>query len=1214
MIFCQLWSDQFNFVHIKQFNCLCPLCLDKCDVWSCQTLDLEMVGRSVSMLFFTMFHAQRVGEAANPGPCRVAVVNPTAILKKVSDLLALDARVICVSETSATCITQQQVTKAFWEKKYRSFWSLPVQNRQETLDLRPSFRGESLGTAIFTCLPSRTARVDIPLALANSIRFNASSVRFHDMEVLVVSIYGFPSTCRVQDGVRMNNLLLTYTWDIVQKVGLPFLVCGDFNEPPESLPVYQMFRDIGAIEANRWFLNKFGTQLPATCKGATRNDTVVLRPVMANYLANVSVVQKHDFDAHSPMLLDFDFDVQPVSGITWQLPQSWAPFAPPAELIEKHYNALQQTNKYPVEAPASSEDGMHALLTWSKHVEHAVDLAIQEQRSIDPLRFPWTGLPQKFRGRCDVPLAKSAGHRSSVGGDRPGGYVPPCEIFSVAAKLKTKQVRRLMSLYRSLKATSVDDTRKISLLEIEWSKIKRAAGYGRSWSWWILGFEAVPFCPQSLPTCEFLDVAIAVTKVDCDYACHREYRNRQKSFRYRLDLDRELDFGKLSFKIMRGSLSPCLQEVPAQRECEAMLLRAVKGQQVIKILSPTVPPFHVNSVARFGDARIHICSIRERIVQFRVLDGSIPRKGLMSQSFVACDNAGLFQEFHKFWTPYWLKDSYDSQFDDSMSGPFQDLLDETAFPEIPPIHVPVDDVDAWFNTVKELKNGKAHGPCAWRHEELKALPKTRFVKLAWIFKHLQNFSFSGFMMKARTILLPKKDNPSSMNQIRPITIISALFRLFSKIAFKSITSVWKDHLPWSIMGGLPQRGAKDLALFQKLRIEESLASDQNLGGFSLDLVKAFNTFKRSILYHAMAKLQVPETIVRFWINSLSHLVRHPQVNGLLGPGIESTVGAPEGDSMSIISMIALSSVFYFRRGQVHESIAPFSFADNWSWMSVCQRAHVRAMQTMLNITTAMGVTVDFQKSWHWGTSKPWRQVHEHLQLLFPAGDVEILVQQHVKDLGEVVCYNKMSRVDHIRARVDEAIKRIHRLRRLPCPLQDKFKMIQTGAWPVALYAAEHTYIGKQHFQDLRKAVTFAVVGKRHYANAWITCAFVSKYIVDPQLHVLMNALRHLRRLASSDPDRLTLFLQLLTDFQGCRPFGPASTLRVYLENVGWSLAQDGTLRCGVYRCHVWTDSFKCIRSTLLKAWPAVVLNNLDRKGTGEFLSHPHLTASVFSSF
>ena len=42
----------------------------------------------------------------------------------------------------------------------------------------------------------------------------------------------------------------------------------------------------------------------------------------------------------------------------------------------------------------------------------------------------------------------------------------------------------------------------------------------------------------------------------------------------------------------------------------------------------------------------------------------------------------------------------------------------------------------------------------------------------------------------------------------------------------------------------------------------------------------------------MVRLQVPLTIVKFWLDSLSDLVRHPQTNGLLGPGMESTVMPP----------------------------------------------------------------------------------------------------------------------------------------------------------------------------------------------------------------------------------------------------------------------------------------------------------------------------------
>ena len=1167
--------------------------------------------------FHSMFFAQRVGEAQNPGPrpCRFSVINPTAVLRKSKEILDLKADVVCAAETSATTLAQDQITKSLGEKKFRSFWSLPVQSRQETLDHRPSLRGESLGTAIFTTLPSRRPRVTIPVPLEQSLRFCCSVIRIGQFEVLVVSVYGFPTTSRVQNGIRMNDLLLSYTWDVIQHVGLPFIVCGDFNEPPMKLPIFQAFAQVGAVEANQWYLNKFGSLLPPTCRNATRNDTAIIHPFLANFLKDVQVIHDFAFDSHSPMFLDFDLDIPQPAGIKWCLPQSWAPFAPPAELIEKHFNRLHTQNKFPLESIHSSDDGIHALLTWSQHVEHAVHLAIAELHSQDPIRYPWPGLPGKYKGRCDVPTAKTLTPATSVGGDRPGGYTPPCEIFSLPAKLKTKQMRRLLAFQRAMKSTRMDDNRKHALLTLEWKKILAAAGYGRSWYNWILGFDSVPFCPREIPPYDFLEVATAVTKIDCDHACFVEMRNRKLSFRYKMELDNSQDFNRLSYKLMRGKNHNPLQEVPAKRSCTASLCRAKKGESKLHVIGDSVPLFTVNAPAMFGSAQILITKQCDRFIHFKLTEGHLPSSAILVQDYVACSSDDIFQEFHKFWEPFWKRDSFESQFTDDEITSFVTELDDLDLPQIPVIQVPIHDPQLWFDAAQRLKPGKAHGPCAWRHEELKCLPLTCFVKLALIFHRLQSFCLDGFMMKARTILLPKNFQPQSMNQVRPITIISALFRLYGKIVFRCVTDVWKEHFPWAVMGGLPGKGAKDLGFSQKLSIEKAIASKECLGGFSLDLVKAFNTFRRRMLFHAMVRLGIPETVVSFWIRSLSRMQRHPEIHGLLGPGMTSTVGAPEGDCMSVLGMLALSCIFYFKLKSAHDDIHPFCYADNWSWMCSQQRAHFKAMIAMLNITKAMGVTVDYTKSWHWGVTKNFRNFQQELQLLFPSGDLEIPVKTYVKDLGEIVSYNKSAHVDAIRSRIDEAITRIHRLKFLPCPVQEKFKLIQSSAWPVALYAAEFNYIGKKHFQDLRKAVTVAMVGKRHFANAWITCSMISHFITDPLLFVLGNILRHLRRLATSNPEQLSLFIRLFHNFDGARAFGPASTFKLYLQSVDWSFQEDGTLQCGLcLKCNIWTDSFSFISSVIKRAWPLMVLQNLERKGTGDYIPHSPFAHRVFASF
>ena len=1175
----------------------------------CRPIPLAIGNTRMPFNFFAMHYACRVGEASHPGPTKLAIVNPTAVLKKVGNLLDLKADLFAVSETSATCITQNQVTKSFSDKGFKSFWSPPVSSQFDTIDGRPSFRGEALGTAIFTRLPSRLPRFHIPEALTNSLRFSCCVLHIKQRDVLFISIYGFPGATRCQNGVRMNDLLLTYVWDVIQNVNLPFIVAGDFNEPPSNLPIFEVFRHVGAFEVNQWYFNKFGFKLPATCRSATRNDTAIIHPLLGDALCDVQVCTDHQMGDHSPMVLTFDFDIHTDLGMKWILPQSWAQFSPSSDCIAQNYKALQ--HQYIPSPISSSKDVAPALEQWSSHVEHAIDVSIRQQHQFDPVRVPWNGLPTKFKGRC-TPLKQTQPNVTTVRGDRPGGYIPPCEIFSELPKLKTRQVRRLMSLMRGLKSTRCDNTARANDLLNEWKRIRSAQGYGKSWEHWILGFEALPYLPCDVPPLDILDTCIAITKIDCDHACHSEHSQRQKSFRYRLSLDEALDFSKLTYKLMRDSGSPQISEVPAVRSANAVLCRSTKGLCKLKIADAAYPSFTLGAEAMFGDAKIFLTNQCENVLTFHCVEGVIPTVGRLVQNFIACSNHDLFHEFNKFWQPYWLRDPHEAQFSDTFCQDFLVEWDDIPFPHFPKIKIPLNDVTLWMDAIRALKPGKAVGSCGWRHEELRLLPQCCVQRLADIFHDAMDYEFDDYLMFARTTLLPKCDSPSSMNQIRPITIVSSLFRLFGKVVFRQVVNAWNPILPWGVMGGLPNKGVKDLALHQKILIENAIQMQQPIGGFSLDLVKAFNTFGRRIMFLAMTRMGMPCRIVSFWIRSLSKLIRFPEIKGFYGKGISSTVGAPEGDCLSVLAMIALSTAFYYRVNSEVLQIRAFAYADNWAWFCRNIHSHFRTLIKVLNFVKALGVHIDFSKSWHWGTSRELRAGSVVLQLLFPGEPDKILTRSHVKDLGESVNYGKFTPVDFIRARIETAIFRIKRLRRLPISVQDKCLKIQTSAWPAALYAADTTYIGRKHFQDLRCAVVHALIGTRNFANAWVAVSAVSRYLVDPFLFVLCSLVRLIRRLAHRDLTMAMNFIKFASQFEGKRAFGPATAFAVYCANAGWTLDQDGLLHCSMaLTCNILRDPLPVILKTLKLAWPLVMLNEIDRKGVGDFIPDLSVSHRIF---
>ena len=122
---------------------------------------------------------------------------------------------------------------------------------------------------------------------------------------------------------------------------------------------------------------------------------------------------------------------------------------------------------------------------------------------------------------------------------------------------------------------------------------------------------------------------------------------------------------------------------------------------------------------------------------------------------------------------------------------------------------------------------------------------------------------------AKEVLLAKVAVPTSMNHARPITILSCLCRLFSRFIFHHTAFIWKRCLPFPISGGLPNRGVKELAFAQKRCIEDAVDEGNEMGGFSLDLIKAYNTFGRYAIIQMM-----PKSVLHAWVASLDRLVRY----------------------------------------------------------------------------------------------------------------------------------------------------------------------------------------------------------------------------------------------------------------------------------------------------------------------------------------------------
>ena len=181
-------------------------------------------------------------------------------------------------------------------------------------------------------------------------------------------------------------------------------------------------------------------------------------------------------------------------------------------------------------------------------------------------------------------------------------------------------------------------------------------------------------------------------------------------------------------------------------------------------------------------------------------------------------------------------------------------------------------------------------------------------------------------MDARTILIPKKFESLDIGDFRPITVLGCLIQIHSKFAAFFTMCAWALKMPASVCGGVPGRDIKVFTWLQQFDVELSLIEGTNMGGFSLDLARAFNTIPRAPLAALMKKMGVNASDVDFWIDSLGGMRRSLAFKGTLGPYIPSGTGIPEGDAMSVAAMTCLSYLYVKCTEAVR--VAAFVYVDN----------------------------------------------------------------------------------------------------------------------------------------------------------------------------------------------------------------------------------------------------------------------------------------------
>eukprot|EP00435_Cladocopium_sp_Y103_P039596 s1134_g10.t1 len=565
---------------------------------------------------------------------------------------------------------------------------------------------------------------------------------------------------------------------------------------------------------------------------------------------------------------------------------------------------------------------------------------------------------------------------------------------------------------------------------------------------------------------------------------------------------------------------------------------------------------------------------------------TFPQEVQVMQPRETADPGEVADQLSIYWRQFWNRDTVESQSNLAQWEAFEQLRQQIPVGDL--IQVDLTSVELLQKAIQQTSSATSRGCCGWSADELKNLPTSCIADLLQTFNRMLPDGFPTWMMQARVLPVAKSYKANQAKATRPITVLSLMYRVFSKWTSRQILQAWARSLPVAISGFLPGRSSHRLVYEMQLALEATNHgfSNSHWGGLTLDIVKAFNTLPHLPLCQLLCHLGIPNALVRAWISSIQRMVRHWQIDSQLFPVTEATTGLPEGDAWSVVGMLAVNVFMVTLMTPITRQLN--AFADNWSYATTDPQHHQPAISTLKQIADALAIAIDWGKTWAWGTSSQHQEALQTAKNSILDPEVQLQLVTHARDLGYIMHYRLAPFRGTQKERHKQALARLHRLRKSDLPVQDKAYVAMASAVTKALYGTHMYLVGEEYFSQLRSKIASALLGDHHNIQSHLACSCLSPTLVDPELWVIQNAIKEARLFLLQAPsDLANLFLRMAANHRVRSHLivGPAMALNAYLAKLGWSIDQGGALH-GVHfnYLHLLQSNQEQLMLAAEKAW------------------------------
>ena len=1111
-------------------------------------------GRFLVLALWVFLTFCRIGEAANPGPA-LGTFNPTGLAGKAHLVASLPEGVYGFSESHITRVGAIQFRHElkFQDPRIRfchGDWAPLLSNAPGVVG------GKAVGVGMLSHFACRSLPQDWDNGTWSSGRVFVGAALVQQQWIKVGSFYGFARDAKTVATKQASDSLLSNLVDriVFQSKG-PRMIVGDWNQDIFALEQDRIMAQNGFVEIQAYANQAWGRPIVPTCKDRNVRDYVWISKELIPHLRDV-VCDSSFFPDHAVLYGVFD---------SWGSAEPIPIWKKPAPLPWSSIDPLQVSQHASDTVPA--DDSIQQIMS---------DFESCFSDALVAKSLPTLQVTQRGRSTTrDVTIVSQVVAPIKKG--RKDDLNPTYFGENFNHTRWCRQARRLQSLVRLLQSSHQSFEHREHAISL-WKAIRCASGFRFGFeAFWSTRSIHILGAPEHLPS----DVP---TLSEAELV----HQNFLAEFR---KLEKILNQSRVSKAalVRKGNPNLIFRDVALPRALPVQTLLC-KAASIVTEVSPCRkyvkldPPIEIGLpiFSPQGLVSITADSSPEQLafeVEHPICIGDV-----LTQDRMTSSTQEVFQAFRDLWSPRWNKHC---QTEDSRWDPFANFVRS---------HVPRPDHDfqfekisfeVWMHAVRSKKSSCATGPDGISREDLLKMPKPYVLRLlALIHQSEQTGLWDPSILTGLIVALEKHDKAKGPQDYRPICVFSLIYRCWSSIRARQFLKWLVQWVHPSLLGHMPGRSTTDLWYHLAMRIESSLYSNEELSGSVADVVKAFNCIPRTPVFFLAKWFRLPAQLVVAWHSAIHNMERRFVVDGAAGPCIRGVTGFPEGDPLSVVSMVLLNSALHHYMDWHSPSSDLLTYVDNYELVGNDPKQCLDALEHLRNFVRLVDLDLDEDKLYSWSTSKAGRQ-----EIRAQGGKVLL----SCRDLGGHINYSKKNSMYTIKNRMIELTDFWTWLRRSQAPLSQKLRALCGVAWPRCLHGIPGASIGIAHFARLRASAMAALNFDNVGASSLIQFSLLCSPRFDPGYYACWSTLRTFRRIA--EPELAYPLVNMLA-FEGRIKWmqGPAGACLNRLHEISWVWLGDGFIQdhFGLH-WHFFRIPIQALHSRAQMAWCRRVGEQIDAR-------------------